>query len=120
MAEPANDRTLRNVVERASLAALGAVALTAERVDALADAFAERGALRRDEARDVIEEMMFRWRGNAERIGERAGIGLQGVFREVGLVPRSDYEELELRVAQLEHRLRLLERPAGELPPSPA
>ena len=31
------------------------------------------------------------------------------VLREVGLVLRSEYEELELRVAQVEHRLRLVE-----------
>lgn len=115
MAERASDRTLRDLAERLALAALGAVALTAERVDALADAFAERGALRRDEARDVIEEMMFRWRGDATRFGERAGVSLQSVFREVGLVGRSEYEELELRVAQLEHRLRLVEGSPGEL-----
>jgi BMFP domain-containing protein YqiC len=31
------------------------------------------------------------------------------VFHEVGLATREDLDELELRVAQLEHRLRLLE-----------
>ena len=41
---------------------------------------------------------------------ERAGAGVQGVFRELGLVLRSEYEELELRVAQLEHRMKLVER----------
>ena len=40
---------------------------------------------------------------------ERAGAGLDGFFQQLGLVPRSDFEELELRVAQLEHRLRLVE-----------
>ena len=31
------------------------------------------------------------------------------LLRELGLVTRAEHEELELRVAQLEHRLRLLE-----------
>ena len=34
---------------------------------------------------------------------------LEGTFRELGLVPRSELEDVELRLAQLEHRLRLLE-----------
>jgi BMFP domain-containing protein YqiC len=34
---------------------------------------------------------------------------MSGLFRELGLVTRDELEELELRVAQLEHRLRLLE-----------
>jgi BMFP domain-containing protein YqiC len=31
------------------------------------------------------------------------------LFRELGLVTRDELEEIELRVAQIEHRLRLLE-----------
>ena len=44
---------------------------------------------------------------------------MQSVLRELGLVVRSEYEELELRVAQLEHRVKLLESSASEplLPP---
>ena len=34
---------------------------------------------------------------------------IQELAREVGLVTREDWDELELRVAQLEHRLRLVE-----------
>ena len=115
MAEPASDAPLRQLAERVVLAALGAVALTADRVEALADAFAERGALQRDEAVEVIDELMSRWRGDASRLSERAGVGLEGAFRQVGLVTRSEYEQLELRLAQLEHRLRLLEATAGEV-----
>ena len=33
-------------------------------------------------------------------------------MRELGLVTREEFEDLELRVAQLEHRLKLLEKPA--------
>jgi BMFP domain-containing protein YqiC len=43
-------------------------------------------------------------------VGERAGSTLGSFFRELGLVTRREYEELELRLAQLEHRLRLLEK----------
>jgi polyhydroxyalkanoate synthesis regulator phasin len=64
----------------------------------------------RDEARAAIDDLVSRWRGDATRVTERAGAGLQGVLREFGLVLRSEFEELELRVAQLEHRLKLLER----------
>ena len=55
----------------------------------------------------------------AVRAGERASAGLSGVFREVGLVTRHEWEELELRLAQVEHRLRLVETPPDEQPTSP-
>jgi polyhydroxyalkanoate synthesis regulator phasin len=114
MAEPADDGSPRDLAERLALAALGAVALTAERADALADALAERGGIRREEARALVDDVTARWRGDASRLGERAGTSMQGLLRDLGLVTRSEYEELELRVAQLEHRLRLVEgRPPG-------
>ena len=104
MAAPAD-----NGFEKLALAALGAVALTAERADQLAEAFAEKGGLRREEAQALVTDLTARWRGDAVRLSERAGEGLASVFRDVGLVTREEYEELELRLAQVEHRLRLLE-----------
>jgi polyhydroxyalkanoate synthesis regulator phasin len=68
-------------------------------------------------ARDAIEELTNRWRGDARRLGERGSSTLEGTFREFGLVTRREYEELELRVAQLEHRLRLIEGPRAVPPP---
>ena len=100
----------RGDLERLLLAGVGAVSLTAERIDELADALTERGGMRRDEARGAIDDLATRWRTDATRVTERAGAGLHGILRELGLVVRSEYEELELRVAQLEHRLKLVER----------
>ena len=97
-------------VRRLVLALVGAVALTAERADELADALAARGGMSRDEVRGWIDEATTRWRGDAVRVGERAGATLNGVLRELGLVTREEWDELELRVAQLEHRLRLVEK----------
>lgn len=107
MDEPAS--SLRETAERLALAAVGAVALTGERVDELVDELSSRGAMRREEARELLGELTTRWRGDAQRVGERAGVTLAGAFRELGLVTRREWDELELRVAQLEHRLRLLE-----------
>lgn len=100
----------RDFAERLVLAGVGAVALTAERIETLADEVAARGGVGRDEARSLIEDLVGRWRNETVRAGERTGAGLAGLFRELGLLTREEFEELELRVAQLEHRLRLVER----------
>ena len=99
----------RELLERLALAGIGAVALTADRAEELARELTGRGELRRDEVRQTIDEAMMRWRGDATRLTERAGQSLHSVFDQLGLVSREGYEELELRVAQLEHRLRLVE-----------
>src|SRR5207244_4061443 len=105
-------------VRRLVLALVGAVALTAERADELADSLAERGGMSKDEVRAFIDEATTRWRGDAVRVGERAGATLNGAFRELGLVTRDEWDELELRVAQIEHRLRLVESRPRAVPPA--
>jgi polyhydroxyalkanoate synthesis regulator phasin len=111
MAEPASSAAWRELAERIVFSTVGAVALTAERADAIAEELSDRGIARRDDARALIEDLSARWRGDAVRVGERAGATLEVVFRELGLVSRDEVEDLELRIAQLEHRLKLLEDP---------
>jgi polyhydroxyalkanoate synthesis regulator phasin len=68
-----------------------------------------------DELRRAVEELLAelpaRVRGSRERVGEQTLGVLRSLANELGLVTHEELDELELRVAQLEHRLRLLERP---------
>jgi polyhydroxyalkanoate synthesis regulator phasin len=68
------------------------------------------GRLGRDEVRALADELGALWRGDST-VGDRAAARLAGLFRELGLVTRDELEEAQLRIAQLEHRLRLLEKP---------
>ena len=45
--------------------------------------------------------------------------GLQGLLRELGVVARPELDEVQLRLMELEHRIKLLERDAGEAPDTP-
>jgi polyhydroxyalkanoate synthesis regulator phasin len=62
-----------------------------------------------DELRALLEEATSRWRGDAVRIGEGGRQRMNRVFYDLGLITRDDWDSLDLRVAQIEHRLRLLE-----------
>ncbi len=112
MAEPGSDsdRSLRSTAEELFLAGVGAFALTKERSEELVDELVSRGKVSREDARTIVDDVVGRWRGEALRVGERASSTFSGLFRELGLVTRREYEELELRLAQLEHRLRLVEK----------
>jgi polyhydroxyalkanoate synthesis regulator phasin len=70
---------------------------------------------RLDELRALLDEATGRWRGDAARVGEGTRQRLNQLFYEIGLITREDWDELDLRVAQLEHRLRLLEE-KGDAP----
>jgi polyhydroxyalkanoate synthesis regulator phasin len=70
---------------------------------------------------DTVEELLLelpsRVRGSRARFSESALSALRGIVDELNLVTRDDLDELELRVAQLEHRMRLLEGPR-DVPPA--
>jgi polyhydroxyalkanoate synthesis regulator phasin len=105
---PANSPRQR--VSELALAAVGVVALSAERIDALAEAIAARGSIASvDEARELLRDQVERWREDASRVGGEAASRVSALARELGLITREEADELELRVAQLEHRLQLLE-----------
>ena len=108
--------SVRELLEELLYAGVGAAALTKDRVDELVNELSARGHMTRDEARDAVNDVTGRWRGDALRVSERASTSLSGVLRELGLVTRREWEELELRLSQLEHRLRLLEKQAEPVP----
>jgi polyhydroxyalkanoate synthesis regulator phasin len=72
---------------------------------------AERGSARLflDAVEELFAELPSRARDGKDKLSEQAVGALRSLVDELGLVTRDDLEELELRVAQLEHRLRLLE-----------
>lgn len=107
MAEPASSR---GTVESLGLAGMGALALAVERADDLADEFARRLGVDRGEVFGALADAFETWRREANRVGEATGDAASRLASELGLASRDRVQELELRVAQLEHRLKLLER----------
>jgi polyhydroxyalkanoate synthesis regulator phasin len=75
------------------------------------------GRLLLDAVEELFAELPSRVRGGKEKLSEQALAALRSLTEDLDLVTRDDLEELELRVAQLEHRLRLLEGPS-DLPPA--
>jgi polyhydroxyalkanoate synthesis regulator phasin len=70
-----------------------------------------------DTVEELLAELPGRVRGSRERFSEGALSVLRGIADELNLVTRDELDELELRVAQLEHRIKLLEGPR-DLPPA--
>jgi hypothetical protein len=70
----------------------------------------------------TVAEAFASWvREEGSRAGETASENIGALLRELGFISRDEYDELALRVAQLEHRLRLLERGSGApVPPATA
>ncbi len=107
MAEPASER---GPLESLGLAGIGAIALVAQHADELASEIGARLGVERDEVRSAIADVLDSWRREATRLGESGGGLAARAASELGTASRETVEELALRVAQLEHRVKLLER----------
>ena len=60
--------------------------------------------------RQLVEELAAQLRSGVDKLTELPQDTGDRVARELGLVRREELESVELRLAQLEHRLKLLER----------
>ena len=69
-----------------------------------------------DAIEDLILELPARVRGSGAKLSEQALGAVHSLVDDLNLVSRDELDELELRVAQLEHRLRLLEQQRDESP----
>jgi polyhydroxyalkanoate synthesis regulator phasin len=107
MAEPASDRS---PIETLTLAGIGALAVAAGRADDLADDLAGRLGVDRDEMRAALGDALGAWRREARRLGSSTTGAAAKVAEELGVARQDVVDDLQLRVAQLEHRLKLLER----------
>jgi hypothetical protein len=59
--------------------------------------------------RQLVEELGAQLRAGVDRIGDLPQETGDRLARELRLVTHEEFQALELRLAQLEHRLRLLE-----------
>jgi polyhydroxyalkanoate synthesis regulator phasin len=100
----------RGTLEELLLAGIGWASLTAEAADDLADDLARSVGIDRDEMRTAVRDALTGWRREADRLRLRRGDALDRALTRLGLVRREEHDDLALRVAQLEHRIKLLER----------
>jgi polyhydroxyalkanoate synthesis regulator phasin len=100
---------VRDLIERTFLVGVGAAALTKERVQGLVEEFVRRGQLTGDEGREMVERLVARSKTEAQSVLKKADSSLHGAYRDMGLAARRDLEDLDFRLRQLEHRIRMLE-----------
>ena len=99
-------------LERLLLAGLGWVSFTAEAVEEMADDLARKVGVEPERMRDAVQDVIAGWRREGARLGAMPADTSEKALRRLGLVRREEMDDLALRVAQLEHRIRLLEKPA--------
>jgi polyhydroxyalkanoate synthesis regulator phasin len=106
-------QSIRDLIERTFLVGVGAAAFTKDRVQELVEEFVRRGQLSSEEGREMVDKLVARSRDEARSAMKKADSSLQGALRDMGLSTKREFEDLEARVRQLEHRIGLLEGTPG-------
>ncbi|MBM3664398.1 MAG: hypothetical protein FJW92_01195 [Actinobacteria bacterium] len=111
----------REAVEQAIFIAVGAGSLTRDRAQVIVDDLVRRGQMTDEEGHITVDGLMARVRASGESqgiVGKIEG-GLHGLLREMGIAQRDDIADVDQRIAELEHRIRLLEETSGAVPAPP-
>ena len=105
-----NGGTRPRPVSELLLAGIGWASLGAEAADELVDDLARRVGVDTTTMRNAVRDLGASWRAEASRVGVRRDQAVERALAKTGFVRSEEVEDLALRIAQVEHRLRLLER----------
>ena len=94
-----------DIMRKVFLAGLGAMFLTKEKAEEVAEELVHRGELRRDEVKNFVEQLLAKGKEQQNQLQETVSREVNRWRTEWGLVTKSELAALEKRVAELEARL---------------
>jgi polyhydroxyalkanoate synthesis regulator phasin len=94
-----------DLLEKAVLTAIGAVAITQKKAEELVAEMREKYTLSEDEGRNFVERLQGIAKESREKIRETAEVEVKKVVERLGFVSREEHELLAKRIQELESRL---------------
>jgi polyhydroxyalkanoate synthesis regulator phasin len=109
---------MSSIIERALELGLGAIALTKDKVEAVVEDLVQTRQVPEERGRELVNRLLERGKEAREEISELIRKETAEVLHRANLVPRSEVEALEARVAGLEAKLGLTAHVAEATPES--
>lgn len=98
-----------NLFERSILLSIGLAAVAKELVDSMTEEMVKRGEATAEEGRKAFDEAVDKTREEARTMRGRFDATIQRGYRDMGVATSEQMDEIQLKLAQLEHRLSLVE-----------
>lgn len=112
--------SLRDALEQAILLSVGAASLTRDRVEQIVGELVAQGRVSAEDGRVIMDRLIARvvdpQRPTPSGLVGHLEATLRSALSDAGVVTRNEVEDLRVHVAELDHRLRLLE---GATEPAP-
>jgi len=96
---------MENILYRAFLAGLGAIALTREKAEAFVEELVQKGEVARPEKAKVVDELLKRAEEQERALLERLGKVITRVLQDMDLPTKQDIQALEKRLETIEKKL---------------
>jgi polyhydroxyalkanoate synthesis regulator phasin len=96
-----------DLLEKAVLTAIGAVAITQKKAEELVVEMREKYTLSEDEGRNIVERLQGIAEESKEKIREMAEVEVKKVVERLGFVSREEHERLAKRVQELESHINV-------------
>lgn len=93
------------LLEKTVLTSLGALAMSQKKAEELAAELKEKYKLSEDEGKAFLDKLQNFSKESRDKMTELAETEVRKVMERIGLVAKSDYDELQKRVTALEQRL---------------
>ena len=93
------------LLEKTVLTGLGALAMSQKKAEELAAELKEKYKLSEDEGKAFLDKLQNFSKESRDKMTELAETEVRKVMERIGLVAKSDYDELQKRVTALEQRL---------------
>lgn len=101
---------MTNLLQRSFLLTIGAAALTKDMAEAFTDELVQKGQEASGEGKKAVDDYVEKAREEARSFRGAIDRNMKKTLEDVGVPTREQFEELKLKVAQLEHRISLLEK----------
>lgn len=96
---------LTDIVRRSMLLGLGALSLTKERAERIADEMVKKGEMTRDEAKSFIDQVVERGKQEKDEIKKVVKEELEGWGLGGGVATKADVNRLEEQIRKIEEKL---------------
>lgn len=105
--------SIRDAVEQAILLSVGAAALTRDRIEGIVGELVAQGRVSAEDGRELVERLIARvvdpQRPSPSGLMGHVEDTLRGALSDAGVVTRAEVDDLRVHLAELDHRLRIVE-----------
>ncbi|QGG46959.1 phasin family protein [Heliorestis convoluta] len=99
---------MKDVFRKTMMAGLGAITITKEKAEQLAEELVKKGELSKEEAAKVVSEVVEKGREQREAISDTIKTEFTRIRGDMGLITRQEYDDLVARIEVIEEKLGIV------------